>query len=73
MVEDLKELLRELDEISILEILDVTTEDLLDAFEYRIHERRDYIEQQLQEPEDGEGENPEAWAQYQTPPSRGYY
>jgi hypothetical protein len=45
--EDIMEELQKLDEIQILELLDISTEDLLAAFEDKIEKRRAYLEAQL--------------------------
>lgn len=43
--------LREVDEVLLLELLDLTSNDLVDAFYDRILERQGYIENQLDESE----------------------
>lgn len=47
--EDIKSRLRMLDEITLLEILDINSEDLIQAFEDRIMERADTLEEDLTE------------------------
>ncbi len=51
----IKEQLRQTDEITVLELLDVSSEELVDAFGPRIVERRAFISKELEmalEPED---------------------
>ena len=45
--EELREELKSLDEIDLLELLDVTSEDIVAAFEKRIQKRRKYLEAKL--------------------------
>lgn len=40
--------LRQLDEITLLELLDVSSEDLVEAFKSKLEERRGYIEKELE-------------------------
>lgn len=49
---DIKEKLKLLDEITILEILNISTEDLLERFMDRIEENADNLEGELEENED---------------------
>ena len=44
---DVMDKLKELPEIDVLEILDISSEDLVEAFRDRIEERRDYFEEDL--------------------------
>ena len=44
----LLEYLKQLDEVSLLELLDLTSEDLVRAFRKRIHERRKEIEKEVE-------------------------
>jgi len=44
---DVMDKLKEMPEIDVLEILDITTEDLVDRFQDKIEERRDYFEEDL--------------------------
>lgn len=44
----LLEYLKQLDEVSLLELLDLTSEDLVRAFRKRIHERRQEIEKEVE-------------------------
>ena len=43
------------DIVTLLELLDVTSEQLLEAFQDRVSERYDYLTEQLEE-QDGEGD-----------------
>jgi hypothetical protein len=43
----LLEELRKVDEVTLLELLDVTAEDLIDAFPEKIKERFDYVHDYL--------------------------
>jgi hypothetical protein len=51
---EIMEVLKREDEVSLLEILDISSEEIVDRFEDRIEERADYLEQYLKE--DGEEE-----------------
>ena len=44
---DVMDKLKDLPEIDVLEILDISSEDLVEAFRDRIEERRDYFEEDL--------------------------
>lgn len=44
---DLKDKLIQLDEISVMELLDLSSEDLVDRFEDKIQSRADYLESEL--------------------------
>lgn len=60
------ERLKEYDEIQICELLDVSSEELVEAFAARIKERRAYITKELElndpeEPEGDEGDNEGGW------------
>jgi hypothetical protein len=44
---DVMDKLKELPEIDILEILDISAEELVDRFQDKIEERRDYFEEDL--------------------------
>ena len=46
------ERLIQVDEVSLLELLDISSEDIVSRFEDRIEERRDYFEEDLEEEED---------------------
>jgi hypothetical protein len=46
---ELLEKLRHLDEVTLLELLEVTSEDIVDRFLDRIIEKNDYIRKELQE------------------------
>lgn len=50
---DVIDRLKQLDEISLLEVLNITSEEIVQAFEERIEERYDYLRVDL---EDDEGE-----------------
>lgn len=49
---DIKEKLKLLDEITILETLNISTEDLLERFTDRIEDNADILEGELEEDED---------------------
>lgn len=51
---DLKEKLKQIDEISLLEILDITSEDIVENFEDKIEEK---MEELCEEFEDEESED----------------
>ena len=57
-LKDIMEYLRNLDEITLLEALDISTEELIDRFEDRISERfellRNDFETEIYDEEDGE-------------------
>lgn len=44
---ELLDKLKQIPEIDILELLDITTEDLISAFRDKIEEREDYVRTQL--------------------------
>lgn len=44
---DVMDKLKDLPEIDILEILDISSEELVDRFQDKIEERRDYFEEDL--------------------------
>lgn len=46
---DLKEKLKQLDEITVMELLDISSEDLVDRFEDFIEEAADVLESQFEE------------------------
>ena len=46
---DLNEKLKTLSEIDLMEILDLSSEDIVDRFQDKIEERRDYFEADLEE------------------------
>ena len=41
--------LKELDEVTLLELLEVTSSDIVDAFYDKIYERLQYIQKELEE------------------------
>lgn len=51
--------LKEYDEVQILELLDVSSEDLVEMFSHKIRERRAYItkEMELEEGPEGDDDN----------------
>ena len=55
----LLERLKQYDEVQICELLDVSAEELVDAFVARIRERRSYISKELElfDPDDGEADD----------------
>jgi len=46
---ELIEKLRQLDEVTLLELLDINSEELVDAFTEKIHERIEFIHQQIED------------------------
>lgn len=46
---DLLERLRKQGEITVMELLEITSEDLIDRFEDKIHEKLDYLMDELDE------------------------
>lgn len=46
-MEDLIEQLQHLDEVDLLELLDITSEEIVVAFQKRIEKRRKYLEEKL--------------------------
>lgn len=51
-LEEIKDMLRELDEISLLETLNINSEMLVDRFSDIIEDKADVLEQDLEEEED---------------------
>ena len=62
-MEDLLEELKKLDEIDLLELLDITSEDIVNAFQRKIEKRRTRLEEKVfggtQELEDEEASSSE--------------
>lgn len=55
LLAELQESLAErFDIVTLLELLDVTPEELLEAFQDRIAEKQDYLRSQLEEDDDGQ-------------------
>jgi len=50
-VEDIKEKLKQLDEVSLLEILEINSEDLVERFADKIEEKGEYFITDLEEEE----------------------
>lgn len=50
-ITDIIEQLKQIDEISLLEILDISSEDILEKFKDLIEERLEYFQQDLEEEE----------------------
>lgn len=50
--EEVKELLKKVDEVSLLEILDIASEDLVDRFSDKIEERIDVLAQEFEDAEE---------------------
>ena len=50
--EEVKEQLKHIDEVSLLEILDIASEDLVDRFEDKIEERIDGLAREFEDEED---------------------
>jgi len=46
---DVNDRLRQISEVDLLEILDITSEDILDRFQDKIDQRRDYFEEDLED------------------------
>lgn len=46
---ELLEKLRSMDEVSLLELLEITSEDIVDAFADQIIEKNEYIRKEIQE------------------------
>jgi hypothetical protein len=46
-IEELKEKLKRLDEVELLDILGVTSEEIVEAFEYLIEEKQDKLKKEL--------------------------
>lgn len=46
---DILDRLKQVDEISLLEVLDISSEELVDRFEDRIRERIDYLMEDLED------------------------
>lgn len=49
---ELLERLKNIDEVSLLEILELTSEDLVDNFRSRVEEKYDYLISELEDEED---------------------
>lgn len=49
---DLQEKLKQIDEVSLLEILDIHSDELVDRFPDKIEERQDYLQEELGEEDD---------------------
>lgn len=47
MLHEIKERLMELDEITLVELLEITSEDIVSAFADRIEERADSLEKEV--------------------------
>ena len=52
--EELREKLRQVDEISLLELLDISSEELVERFQDRIENRIDMLESEFEEESDDE-------------------
>jgi hypothetical protein len=50
--EDIRERLKRLDEVTLLEVLDISSEDLVERFADKIEDRLDELEPELEELED---------------------
>lgn len=46
-IEELKEKLKRLDEVELLDILGVTSEEIVEAFEYLVEEKQDKLKKEL--------------------------
>lgn len=49
---ELLDRLKQIDEISLLEILEITSEDLVENFRHRVEEKYDYLIQELDDEEE---------------------
>ena len=47
LLHEIKERLKDLDEITLLELLDITSEDLVEMFSDKIEENADKLEQEV--------------------------
>ena len=47
--EDLCDRLIHIDEVSLLELLEINSEELVDKFQDKIEDKRDYLEEELEE------------------------
>jgi hypothetical protein len=61
-LDEVLEQLRSVDEVTILELLDITTEDILERFIDVVQERQEYIEDWLGSEGDGEEDDEEEWS-----------
>lgn len=52
--EELKERLKRLDEVTLLEVLEISSEDLIDRFEDKIEDRHEELEPELEDLDDEE-------------------
>lgn len=55
-LEEIKELLKELDEISLMETLNINSEMLVDRFSDLIEDKADVLEEDLEEERDDDGD-----------------
>jgi hypothetical protein len=60
-LDEVLEQLRSVDEVTILELLDITTEDILERFIDVVQERQEYIEDWLGSEGYGEEDDEEEW------------
>lgn len=51
-MQKLLDLLRKVDEITLLELLEITSDDIVDCFHDKIEDKQSYLYAQLQEQED---------------------
>jgi hypothetical protein len=51
-LEEIKERLKRLDEITLMEVLGITSEDLVERFDDIIEDKADWYEQELEDPEE---------------------
>jgi len=54
--EEVKDRLKHIDEVSLLEILDIASEDLVDRFEDKIEEKIDGLAREFEDEEDSQEE-----------------
>jgi hypothetical protein len=50
---EIEEKLKQIDEITLLEVLDISSEDIVDRFEDKIEERFEQFELEFEEDDDG--------------------
>lgn len=48
---DLQDKLKQIDEVSLLEVLDISSEDIVDRFGDKIEERYEELQEEFQEPD----------------------
>ena len=56
-LEDIKDRLKQIPETILLEVLDISSEEIVDRFEDRIEEKCDFLEEELEDEDTGEGQD----------------